>query len=172
LAAYPALAGPRQDALLLLGGAAVLVMAVALGLGVIAALPWAIALLAVDFVVSLLVRDASASFVAAGYGAALLLVAEVGYRSLRLRLPSRRAPGLLRRGVVVIAGLVIASLAVAAVAAALAGAPVPGSLPLLAAGTGAVVAAIGIVLVLLWQPSLGRAERPRQRGLRPEDRAG
>ena len=93
LAAYPAMSWPDVGALPLIGGAAVVVLVVALALGLMAVVPWAIALLACEFVLALAARHVQASLTAAIYGAALLVVAELTFLSIQLRMPSRAEPG-------------------------------------------------------------------------------
>jgi hypothetical protein len=132
-------------------------LAIALALGTMRSVPWAIALLACEFMLSLYVRDVEASFAAAAYGSALLLVAELAYWSVHLRIPSRCEPGPLKHQAFVTAALGAASLGAGVVAAALSQAPVAGSLVLMAAGVGAVGVAIAIVVAVIWTQSAGSA---------------
>ena len=151
LAAYPAMSWPDVGALPLIGGAAVVVLVVALALGLMAVVPWAIALLACEFVVALAARHVQASLTAAIYGAALLVVAELTFLSIQLRMPSRAEPGFFKRHALTVAAVALSALGISVVAAVLSAAPLAGSLPLLASGVGAVLVMIAIVVTIVWR---------------------
>ena len=151
LAAYPAISWPDVGALPLIGGAAVVVLVVALTLGLMAVVPWAIALLAGEFVLALAVRHVQASLTAAIYGAALLIVAELTFLSIQLRMPGRAEPGFFKRHALTVAAVALSALGISVVAAVLTAAPLAGSLPLLASGVGAVFVMIAIVVTIVWR---------------------
>jgi hypothetical protein len=150
LAVYPAMSWPDVGALPLIGGAAVVVLVVALASGLMAVVPWAIALLACELVLALTARHVQASLTAAIYGAALLVVAELTLLSIQLRMPSRAEPGFFKRHALTVAAAVFA-LGIGMVAAVLSAAPLAGSLPLLASGVGAVFVMIAIVVTIVWR---------------------
>jgi hypothetical protein len=151
LAAYPALSWPDVGALPLIGGAAVVVLVAALALGLMVVVPWAIALLACEFVVALVARHVQASLTAAVYGATLLVVAELTFLSIQLRMPGRAEPGFFKRHALTVAVVALSALGISVVAAVLAAAPLAGGLPLLASGVGAVFVIIAIVVVIVWR---------------------
>ena len=151
LAAYPAMSWPDVGALPLIGGAAVVVLVAALALGLMAVVPWAIALLAGEFVLALAVRHVQASLTAAIYGAALLVVAELNFLSIQLRMPGRAEPGFFKRHALTVAAVALSALGISVVAAVLSAAPLAGSLPLLASGVGAVLVMIAIVVTIVWR---------------------
>ncbi len=123
-----------------------------LALGRAIVVPWALGILAGEYVLALFVRETAASFAAAAYGAGLLLVAELAFWSLELRLPARHAPGLVGRRAFATAALVFIALGVGLAAAAVSGVPMAGSLGLLAVGIGALVAAIAVATAMIWRP--------------------
>jgi hypothetical protein len=151
LAAYPAMRWPDVGALPLIGGAAVVVLVVALAWGLMAVVPWAIALLACELVLALAARHVQASLTAAIYGAALLVVAELTFLSIQLRMPSRAEPGFFTRHALTVAAVALSALGISGVAAVLSAAPLAGSLPLLASGVGAVFVMIAIVVTIVWR---------------------
>jgi hypothetical protein len=151
LAAYPVMSWPDVGALSLIGGAAVIVLVVALALGLMAVVPWAIALLAGEFVLALAARHVQASLTAAIYGAALLVVAELTFLSIQLRMPSRAEPVFFKRPALTGAAVALSALGIGVVAAVLSAAPLAGSLPLLASGVGAVLVMIAIVVTIVWR---------------------
>jgi hypothetical protein len=112
-----------------------------------------VGLLGGEFVIWLYVRDTSAIFAAAGYGAALLLISEVALWSMELRPRQRGGSVALRRRALAIALLVASSLAAGLSAAAVARAPLPGSLVLTVTGIAGLLAAIALVAVVLWKGS-------------------
>jgi hypothetical protein len=151
LAVYPVLLAPDARALPLIGGASVLVLAFALGLGLMTAVPFAVALLASELVLSLAAQRVDGALTAAIYGAALLVISELAFMSIQLRMPSRAEPGLFRRYLLPTAVVVVASLGIGASAALLASAPVTGGLPLLTAGVAAIFVTIAIVVAITWR---------------------
>jgi hypothetical protein len=140
-----------------LGGAALLLLVAGLVTGEGFFVPWAIGALGSEWIVSLYLRTVMEVVTTAVIGAALLLVAELAYWSLEMRTPSRDEGRLVLRRAGAIALLVVASLGVGLVAASLSESPIAGSLALLAVGLGALVTALVIVAVLVWQP---RSNRP------------
>jgi hypothetical protein len=151
LAAYPAMSWPDVGALPLIGGAAIVVLVVALAVGLMAVVPWAIALLAGELLLALAARHAQAGLTAAIYGAALLVVAELTFLSIQLRMPSRAALGFFKRHALTVAAVALSALGISVVAAVLSAAPLAGSLPLLASGIGALVVMIAIVVAIVWR---------------------
>ena len=151
LAAYPATSWPDVGALPLIGGAAVVVLVVALALGLMVVVPWAIALLARQFAPAFAARHVQASLTAAIYGAALLVVAELTFLSIQLRMPSRAEPGFFKRHALTVAVVAFSALGISVVAAVLSAAPLAGSLPLLASGVGAVFVMVAIVVTIVWR---------------------
>jgi hypothetical protein len=151
LAAYPAMSWPDVGALPLIGGAAVVVLVAALASGLMAVVPWAIALLAGEFVLALVARHVQASLTAAIYGAALLVVAELTFLSIQLRMPGRAEPGFFKHHARTVAAVALSALGISVVAAVLTAAPLAGSLPLLASGVGAVFVMIAIVVTIIWR---------------------
>ena len=151
LAAYPAVSWPDVGALPLIGGAAVVVLVVALAWGLMAVVPWVIALLAGELMLALAARHAQASLTAAIYGTVLLVVAELTFLSIQLRMPSHAGSGFFKRHALTVAALALSTLGISVVAAVLSAAPLAGSLPLLASGVGAVFVMIGIVVTVVWR---------------------
>jgi hypothetical protein len=151
LAAYPAMSWPEVGALPLIGGAAVVVLVVALALGLMAIVPSAIALLGCEFVLALTARHVQASLTAAIYGAALLVVTELTFLSIQLRMPSRAEPVFFKHHALTVAAVALSALGIGVVAAVLSAAPLAGSLPLLASGVGAVFVMIAIVVTIVWR---------------------
>jgi hypothetical protein len=151
LAAYPAMSWPDVGALPLIGGAAVVVLVAALALGLMAVVPWAIALLACELALALTARHIQASLTAAIYGAALLVVAELTFLSIQLRMPGHAEPGFFKRHALTLAAVALSALGISVFAAVLSAAPIAGSLPLLASGVGAVFVMIAIVVTIVWR---------------------
>jgi hypothetical protein len=151
LAAYPAMSWPDVGALPLIGGAAVVVLVAALALGLMVVVPWAIALLACELVLALVARHVQASLTAAIYGATLLVVAELTFLSIQLRMPGHAEPGFFKRHALTVAAVALSALGISVVAAILTAAPLAGSLPLLASGVGAVFVMIVIVVTIIWR---------------------
>jgi hypothetical protein len=151
LAVYAGLDGPRQAALLFVGGVAVALLALGLLLDNATAVTGGVALLACQFILSLYVRGVTASVVAAIYGSALLLVAELAHWSLQLGVRHRGGGDVLRWRAAATVALVAASLAIGLSAAAISQVSLPGGIALTAAGIGAVLAAMAIVALLLWE---------------------
>jgi hypothetical protein len=88
---------------------------------------------------------------AAIYGAALLVVAELTFLSIQLRMPGRAEPGFFTRHALTVAAVALSALGISVVAAVLSAAPLAGSLPLLASGVGAVFVMIAIVVTIVWR---------------------
>jgi hypothetical protein len=145
------LLAPDVRGLPFIAGASVLALAVALVLGQMAAVPLAVALLASELVLSLAAQRVDGVLTAAIYGAALLVVSELAFLSMQLRLPSRAEPGFFRHHALTTATVALASLGICTGAALLAAAPVTGGLPLLTAGVGAVFVTIAIVVAIAWR---------------------
>ena len=150
LAVFPALGEPGMPVLIVAGGGAILLLGIGITLGNALLMTGGIAVLAGQFLLALFVRGVAASYAAAAYGAALLLVAELAYWSLDLGAGHRGGSDVLRRRAIAIGTLVAASLVVAIGAAAISQAAIPGSVFLTALGVGCVLAALGIVAILLW----------------------
>ena len=136
------------------GALGAIALAAALALAEARLVPFGLGLLAAEFLVALAVRGEGAPFLAAGWGAALLLAAELADWSFELALPTRDEPGLRRRRAMTIGGLTLAAAAVGGAAAVLGQVPVSGSLALATAGVGAVVAIFAGVV------TLGLSRRP------------
>ncbi|HEU0113918.1 MAG TPA: hypothetical protein VFQ80_04550, partial [Thermomicrobiales bacterium] len=96
LAVGPAWSMP-VDALIGLGAAGVIGFGAALALAEARLVPWALGLVAAEFIVWLYARDLRLDLLAALYGVGLLLAAELADWSFELGLPSRDDPGLKRR---------------------------------------------------------------------------
>jgi hypothetical protein len=96
--------------------------------------------LAGEYVLSLYTRDTTFDPLAAVYGAALLLTAELAYWSLENRTPTRDEDGIQANRLLAIITVVTASLCVGLIATMAALAPVSGGLILTILGTGAAVA--------------------------------
>ena len=152
MALYPKLEAPQFEGLLLLGGAALLLLVAGLVTGESLLLPCAIGALGCEWIVSLYLRFETDVMTTSIYGAALLLVAELAYWSLELRTPSRDEGRLALRRAGAVAILVAVSLAVGLAAAWLSQTPITGSLALLTVGLGALVTTMVIVAVLVWRP--------------------
>jgi hypothetical protein len=149
LAVYAALGAPEAPVLIFAGGVGFLLFGGGLLLRNPLLLTGGVAVLAGQFVLVLYVRGNAASYAAAAYGAALLLVSELAYWSLDMS-AGQRGGDVLRRRAIVVAILVAAAFVVGTAAAAISRAAIPGSLLLTALGVGCVLAALGIVAILLW----------------------
>jgi hypothetical protein len=129
-----------------LGGVAVALYVAALAVPWPGALPWALGLLAVEYLVSLELRSASLDATAPAYAAALFLCAELGWLALEARRGDRpwtgRALGI---GALALAGAALGALLLLAAAV-----PLAGGSPLTGLG---VVAAVAVAASLAW---LGR----------------
>jgi cell division protein FtsW (lipid II flippase) len=79
----------------------------------------------------------------------LLVVAELTFLSIQLRMPGRAEPGFFKRHALTAAAVAISALGICVVAAVLSAAPLAGSLPLLASGVGAVFVMIVIVVMIV-----------------------
>jgi hypothetical protein len=159
LAVYSALGERGMPVLIIAGCVAIVLLGSGMALGNTLLMTGGIAVLGSQFVLSLYVRGEAATFTAAGYGVALLLVAEIGYWSMELGAGYRGASGVLRRRVVATVSLVGASLVVGILAAAISQAAIPGSVLLTALGVGCVLAVLAIVAMLLWPGDLRAQER-------------
>ena len=149
LALYAALGAPGTQVLMFAGGVAILLLGCGLALNNPLLLTGGIAVLAGQFVLALYVRGDAASYAAAAYGVALLLVSELAFWSLDMS-AGQRGGDVLRRRAIAVAMLVAAALVVGIAAAAISQAAIPGSVLLTALGVGCVLAALGIVAILLW----------------------
>ena len=153
LAAVPALSGQVQQVLLTVGGlAVVLYLAAVLGLWP-GLLPWALGLLALEYVGSLYARDIALDVAAPLYGAALFCCAELGWLSLERRqgqgMWPARALGAIAVG---LGGTAVGWLALLTPVL-----PLAGGLQLTAAG---VLAAVAIAATAAWAAAgLIRARR-------------
>lgn len=139
------LAGQRQftEPLGALAGAGVLLYVAALAIPWPGVLPWALGLLAVEYLVGLELTGAPLDARAPAYGAALLLCAEVGWLGLEARRGGRPWLGrALAIGVLVLAGATVGALLLLVAAASL-----PGGAGLTGLG---VAAAVAIAACLAW----------------------
>ena len=95
------------------GGAAVVVLALSLWLGSASGVAWTLALLAGEYALGLRLGDGDERVDAAApfYAAGLLLLAELAYWSLELRVPGREDAGLMVRRLAALGGLALASVA-------------------------------------------------------------
>ena len=129
-----------------LGGVAVALYAIALGAPLAGALPWALGLLGLEYVVSLEVRAAPLDEGAPAYAAAFFLCAELGWLALEARRGGRPWPGRAAAiGAVALGGAALGALLLAASAVPFAGGPA-------VTGLG-VAAAVAVAASLAW---LGR----------------
>lgn len=158
LAIGPAVTAP-VDGVIVPAVAAVILFGAALALGQARFVPWALGLVAVEFVVSLYVRDVRLDLVAALYGAGLLLAGELADWSFELGLPSYDDPGLKRRRALAIVALVAAAGGVGAIAAYAAQAPTAGGLALAAVGVGAVVTLFVGLAAMAWRREDGESRQ-------------
>lgn len=110
-----------------------------------------VAVLGLQYVLALYVRETTATIGAAVYGAALLLVSELAHWSLELGAHLRADGAVPRRRFLTIAMLAAAALVLGLAVAIVAGAPLPGSVLLTALGAGSVLAVVAMVTVLLWE---------------------
>lgn len=129
-----------------LGGAAVALYLAGLALPWPAALPWALGLLAVEYLVSLEVRRSPLDAAAPAYAAAFFLCAELGWLGLEARRGGRPWPGRARA----VAGLALAGSALGALLLLAPAVPLSGGSLLTALG---VAATIAVAACLAW---LGR----------------
>lgn len=129
-----------------LGGVAVALYLAGTALPWPAALPWALGLLAVEYLVSLEVRRAPLDPAAPAYAVAFFLCAELGWLALEARRGGRPWAG----RVLAIAALAVAGAAIAALLLLLAAVPLRGGPPMTALG---VAATIAVAACLAW---LGR----------------
>jgi hypothetical protein len=159
LAIVPVAAAPI-DGVIAPGAAGVILFGAALALVQARLVPWALGLVAVEFMISLYVRDVRLDVIAALYGAGLLLAAELADWSFELGLPSRDDAGLKTRRALAIAALVVIAGGVGAVAAFAAQAPATGGLALAAAGVGAVVTLFLGLAALAWRAAAAGNQEP------------
>ena len=146
LAVAPALGLRASGAVGTLGGVAVALYVAALAMPWPGVLPWALGLLAVEYLVSLELRQAPLDAAAPAYAAALFLCAELGWLGLEARRGGRPWPGrALAVGAVALAGAALGALLLLAPAV-----PLPGGAPLTGLG---VLAAVAVAASLAW---LGR----------------
>ena len=110
----------------------------------------------------IIIGSGPAGLTAAIYGAALLVVAEMTFLSIQLRMPSRAEPGFFKRHALTVAAVALSALGIGVVAAVLSAAPLAGSLPLLASGVGAVFVMIAIVVTIVWRVEGRRQQVHRQ----------
>ena len=132
----------------IVGALGAIALAAALALAEARLVPFGLGLLAAAFLVALAVRGEGGPFLAAGWGVALLLAAELADWWFGLARATRDEPGLRRRRALTIGGLALAAAAVDGAAAALGQVPASGGVLLAVAGVGAVVAIFGGVVVL------------------------
>lgn len=149
LALWPEL-GPQGTGALgplgALGGAALALYLVGLALPWPGALPWALGLLALEYLVSLEVRRSPLDAAAPAYAAAFFLCAELGWLGLEARRGGRIWPGRARA----IAGLALAGCALGALLLLASAVPLAGGSLVTALG---VAATIAVAACLAW---LGR----------------
>ena len=139
-------ASGRLGPLGVLGGLALALYVMGLAMPWPGALPWALGLLAVEYLVSLEVRRAPLDPAAPAYAVAFFLCAELGW----LGLEARRGRRPWSRRVVAIAALALGGAVVAALLLPLAAVPLAGGPPMTALG---VAATIAVAASLAW---LGR----------------
>lgn len=122
LAVAPALAVRATGAIGALGGVAVALYVAALAMPWPGLLPWALGLLALEYLVSLELRPAPLDAAAPAYAAALFLCAELGWLGLEARRGGRPSPGrALAVGALGLAGAGLGALLLLAAAVPLAG---------------------------------------------------
>jgi hypothetical protein len=129
-----------------LGGVAVALFVAGMAMPWPAALPWALGLLAVEYLASLEVRRAPVDVAAPAYAVALFLCAELGWLGLEARRGRRPWAG----RVAAIAALAVGGSVLAALLLLLAAVPLRGGPPVTALG---VAATIAVAACLAW---LGR----------------
>jgi hypothetical protein len=128
------------------GALAVALYAAALALPLPAALPWALGLLGVEYLVSLEVRAAPLDLAAPAYAAAMFLCAELGWLGLEVRRGGRPWAGRLAAiGALAVGGAALSALLLLAWTV-----PLAGGAPLTGLG---VVATVAVAACLAW---LGR----------------
>lgn len=137
-----------MDGLLWLGVTAIALLGASLTFGWPGGIPWALALLGVEFILWLFIGGGSHVFAAAVYGSALLMAAELSYWSLDSRTRSDDDAGLVRRRCIAIVILLAASLGAGLAGLVAARAPATGSLALTAVGTVAAAAALLLAAAL------------------------
>ncbi|HEY7199458.1 MAG TPA: hypothetical protein VIC57_04555 [Candidatus Dormibacteraeota bacterium] len=142
----PLRAGGAPGPIAGLGGAAVVLYAISLAAPLAGAMPWALGLLGLEYLVSLEVRSAPLDEAAPAYAAAFFLCAELGWLGLEARRGGRPWPGRAAAiGAVALGGAALGALLLAISAVSFAGGPV-------LTGLG-VAAAVAVAASLAW---LGR----------------
>jgi hypothetical protein len=145
LAAVLAVVAALDDPFLLaLGGAAVFVLVVGIGLGRSVAVPWAIAGLGAEYALSLGNGDLDGRVPL--YAVALLVTAELAYWSVRLRRSAADEPGMAQRRLIALLLGATAALVVCITLVTLARVQLGGGLLAEAAGLVASVAALALLL--------------------------
>ncbi len=148
LAAYPALFAHDAAGLLTLGLVAPVLLGVSLVWNWHSGVVWALGILGAEFVVSVYIRGESLDLIAAVFGSALLLTAELAYWSLERRTHCNEETGLVWRRLRAMALLVACSLGVGLLEVVFVDLSGPGSLALLAVGVSAAVLSLGMVALL------------------------
>jgi hypothetical protein len=138
--------------MLVLGGAAVVLLCVGLATRWSAALAVGIAFLGAEQAVRLATGPSSVDPWTPVYAAGLLLTAELAWWSIEQRVPAWSQPGVVLRRIAVIVGLCAAGAALAAMIVVAAGSPLEGGVALELVGVVAAVAALAVVAVLARHP--------------------
>src|SRR5207247_2924396 len=138
--------------LLILGGAALVMLCVGLAARGSAALAAGIALLGAEQAVRLVTGPSSVDPWTPVYAAGLLLTAELAWWSIEQRVPAWSQPGIVLRRLLVIVGLCAAGAALAAMIVVAAGSPLEGGVGLELAGVVGAVAAVAVVAALARRP--------------------
>jgi hypothetical protein len=138
--------------LLILGGAALVLLCIGLAARWSAALAAGIAFLGAEQAVRLATGPSSVDPWTPVYAAGLLLTAELAWWSIEERVPAWSQPGIVLRRLLVIVGLCAAGAALAAMIVVAAGSPLEGGVGLELVGVVAAVAAVAVVAALARRP--------------------
>jgi hypothetical protein len=138
--------------LLILGGAALVLLCIGLAARWSAALAAGIAFLGAEQAVRLATGPSSVDPWTPVYAAGLLLAAELAWWSIEERVPAWSQPGIVLRRLLVIVGLCAAGAALAAMIVVAAGSPLEGGVGLELVGVVAAVAAVAVVAALARRP--------------------
>jgi len=138
--------------LLILGGAALVMLCIGLAARWSAALAAGIALLGAEQAFRLATGPSSVDPWTPVYAAGLLLTAELAWWSIEQRVPAWSQPGVALRRLLVIVALCAAGAALAALIVVAAGSPLEGGVGLELVGVAAAVAAVAVVAALARRP--------------------
>jgi hypothetical protein len=141
-------AEPERFALAVVGGLAVVVLAIGLGAGWPSAIPIAVVLLGGAYALELAVAGGAIDRAAPALAAALLFVCELAYWSLEQRLPVRDEPGGVARRVAFLALLAAGTFALGSALLGVSEAGEGGGVPLEAVGALAAVATLFLAALL------------------------